>query len=282
MISLRNHSQVRQAAQHAHAGRPPSARKILAFLKRFYAARLRRRLMRNPLGGRPSYLLLSVVPILCYNHAKLTREIPPMFDNLSPAEHIRQLFEQRLDVPDEAILAELTALPVLPDEQDPVWEDERTWYELADRFVALADLAAHRRLYSAIPLLLERASYGDPGEMMRGLRHSLEAIVKPEWHRLTDICIQMAQAPQRGARLWSINELGILRDPRAVPTLINSLDDPADQVRVAACQSLEMVCQRHVASRPMALQALQRYLEHHLHASDQRAGKEAIATIGAM
>jgi len=41
------------------------------------------RLMGNPLGGRPSYLLLSVVPILCYNHAKLTREIPPMYDKIT-------------------------------------------------------------------------------------------------------------------------------------------------------------------------------------------------------
>jgi hypothetical protein len=230
------------------------------------------------LGGHHS-LLLPVVPSLCYNHAKLTGQIQPMYDNLSPAEHIRQLFEQHRDVPDQVLLAELTALPVLPDEQDPVWEEDRTWYELADRFVALADLAAHRRLYSAIPLLLERASYGDPGEMMRGLRHSLEAIVKPEWHRLTDICMQMAQAPQRGARLWSIDELGILRDPRAVPTLINALDDAADQVRAAACRSLEMVCQQHIASRPIALQALQRYLEHHPDPTDQRTGQKAIANI---
>src|SRR6266545_6271313 len=117
-----------------------------------------------------------------------------MYDLLSPAEHIRQLFEQRREASDDAIVAELAGLPVLPDEQDAAWEDERTWYDLADRFVALADVAAHRRLYSAIPLLLERASYGDPGEMMRGLRHSLEAIVNPDWHRLTDICIQMAEA----------------------------------------------------------------------------------------
>lgn len=59
-------------------------------------------------------------------------------------------------------------------------------------FYLLGALAALRSLRAAIPLLLERACYGDPGEMMRGIRHTLEAIVKPQWDILTDECIQAA------------------------------------------------------------------------------------------
>jgi hypothetical protein len=205
-----------------------------------------------------------------------------MSDDLNPAEHSRQLFEQRQAATDEAILAELAALPVLPAENDPAWEDERTWYELADRFTALADVAAHRRLYAAIPLLLERASYGDPGEMMRGLRHCLEAIVNPDWHRLTDSCIQIATASQPGARLWSLDELGILRDPRALPIVIGALDDVADEVRTVACRSLAMICQRDATSRAVAIQALKQYLERHPYSIDQRAGQEALTKIESM
>src|SRR4051794_22750678 len=40
-------------AQHAHAGRPPTAREIVVILALSYAARLRRRLMRNPLDRTP-------------------------------------------------------------------------------------------------------------------------------------------------------------------------------------------------------------------------------------
>jgi hypothetical protein len=39
------------ATQHAHAARPPSAREIAPLLTLAYTARLRRRLMRNTLGG---------------------------------------------------------------------------------------------------------------------------------------------------------------------------------------------------------------------------------------
>jgi len=56
------------ATQHAHAARPPSAREIIAFLMLSYAARLRRRLMRNPLGGR------NAMPL----HLRILAELPTM------------------------------------------------------------------------------------------------------------------------------------------------------------------------------------------------------------
>lgn len=160
---------------------------------------------------------------------------------LPPAQHIDWLFQQRRDWSDDEILAELKSLPVLPDEDLLMQgDDERAWRHIY-LFVALADQAAERRLRPALALLLERASYGDPGETMRGLCHALEAIVNPDWDLLTDVCIQAAACAQRGARLWAVHELGRLQDERARQSLVDALSDPAGQVRDAAQSSLEML-----------------------------------------
>jgi HEAT repeat protein len=167
----------------------------------------------------------------------------PKLDISNPAQFINALFEERRNWSDDQILSELKALPVLPDENVFMEsEREQDWRNLY-LFLALADQAAERQLQPALPLLLERASYGDPGETMRGLRHSLEAIVHPDWHVLTDVCIQAASYSQRGARLWAVTELGVLRNARARQTLIDALNDPADEVREAAMLSIEMLDQ---------------------------------------
>ncbi len=115
---------------------------------------------------------------------------------------------------DDEILTRLAALEPLPDEDSAEWDDSGAW-DRANQFVALADVAAFRRLRSAIPLLLERASFGDPGEMMRGLRHSLEAIVNPDWAALATLCIGHATSERLGARFWALDQLVVLQDPRA-------------------------------------------------------------------
>lgn len=166
-----------------------------------------------------------------------------MAKELKPYKIIENLFEQRRSCSDEEILSELAALPVLPDEDDLM--NQKDWdnndWDNVFLFLALADQAAVRRLRPALALLLERASYGDPGETMRGLRHSLEAIVDPEWDVLTDVCMAVAIYPQRGARLWAIDELGRLRDERARPVLMNALNDPEEEIRKTAQRSIEML-----------------------------------------
>jgi len=162
--------------------------------------------------------------------------------NLQPPH--QQWIEKYSDYSDEALLAELSSFAVLPDENDPVWDDEQTWTNLGYPYAALARVAGDRRLKEAITLLLEKASYGDPYESMRGLRHSLEKIVNPDWHTLTQICIQVSKSPNRGARLWAINELGILRDKDAFDVLVNALHDD-DLIQYEACMALEMLCQNN-------------------------------------
>ncbi|GMU66323.1 MAG: hypothetical protein AMXMBFR36_25970 [Acidobacteriota bacterium] len=134
-----------------------------------------------------------------------------------PAETIDRYVRERAVWPDAAILEELLALPALADEGDLIWEDDGYWESTAYVFVALCEVAAERKLDGAMRLFLERAAFGDPGEIMRGLRHTLEAIVEPDWCRLADLCLVTARSARLGTRLWSIDALVALEDPRARP-----------------------------------------------------------------
>lgn len=136
-----------------------------------------------------------------------------MVDERMPHQFIADMIAAPASVSDADTLAELSAFPPLPDEDDPAWEQDATWQE-ANRFVALADISAARRLKPAIRLLLDRACYGDPGEMFRGLRHACEAIVNPNWSELTVICLEAAQSARLGTRLWAIDQLTILDGER--------------------------------------------------------------------
>jgi HEAT repeats len=177
-----------------------------------------------------------------------------------PYEIIEELYRERLNHQEQDILKELSELPILPDEEDEAWNDDQTWRQ-AYLYVALADVAAQRKLTSAVVPLLEKASYGDPGEMMRGLRNQLEAIVAPDWKKLAHICSSLSKHPQKGTRLWSVHQLGILQEPEVLDYLTDALSDPADLVRVEACYSLVMLCQSNPQCRNAALKVLRKFKE---------------------
>ena len=205
-----------------------------------------------------------------------------MDQDLTPTSEIAALVDARRHLSDQQLLQQLAALPVLPAEDDAAWDEDRTYLEQAGPFLALAELAAERQLRPALRLLLERASYGDPYEMMRGLRHPLERIVAPEWDVLTEACLQAAQLPHRGARLWAIEELGRLDDPRALDTLIAALEDPATLVREAAVGALESLAWSAAACRPAALAALRRSVRTEADPDVVRSSHAAIAELESM
>lgn len=124
---------------------------------------------------------------------------------------------------DAQLIAKLQAFPPLPDEDDPNWAERDYWLSTASVYVALSEVCAGRRLRPSISLLLDRACYGDPGEIMRRLRHSLEAIVVPDWTYLADICLERARSPRKGTRLWAIDQLIVLDDPRARSVFENEI-----------------------------------------------------------
>lgn len=151
-----------------------------------------------------------------------------------PSELIEQLVRTRQRSSDEVLLAELRHLAPLADESDDCWNDAGYRREAAYLYVALGDIAAARKLRAAVPLLLEKASFGDPGEMMRGLRHTLEAIMAPDWRALASICVTALESSRAGTRLWAAEQLRVLKDPSASAALKRAMQDGVPEVREAA------------------------------------------------
>jgi hypothetical protein len=155
-----------------------------------------------------------------------------------PHEIIRDLAAERAERSDDEVLAEIERIPPIADEGDAAW-NEPTYWSIAYRYVALSDVAAGRKLRPAVRLLLERACNGDPGEMMRGMRHSFEAIFAPDWRALAEVCMDLCASERVGTRMWATHQLMILDDPRAKPILERALDDDNAEVRHAAAAGLE-------------------------------------------
>jgi hypothetical protein len=151
-----------------------------------------------------------------------------------PHEIVAGMVRARESNSDAEILAELVALPPLADEDDPCWNSEAYWNQAAFRYLALGDIAASRRLRGAIGPLLDRACHGDPGEIMRSLRHRLEAIVAPEWHILAEECLKAVESKRLGTVLWALDELSVLREPRARPHLERALGSESEHLRMYA------------------------------------------------
>lgn len=172
-----------------------------------------------------------------------------------PWEQIKDLYDERAGWSDEAVLAELGSLEVLPDESGPEWDSDDTWKK-SYLYVALSDLAAVRHLVDAIPLLYQRASYGDPGEIMRDLRHCMEGLVNSDWATLARLSMEAASYPQKGARQWALSQLAILREAVAFDTAVAALDDEAQLVRWEACRAISMICQTNPQCRESAIAAL--------------------------
>lgn len=172
-----------------------------------------------------------------------------MTDERKPYQVIADMIAARASVSDADILAELSTFSPLPDEDDSAWNDDATWQE-ANRFVALADVAAMRRLKPAIRLLLDRACYGDPGEMFRGLRHASEAIVNPRWSELTDICLEAVRSPRLGTQLWAIDQLAILDDERARPVFEEAVRSAPQEIKWRAKIGLDRLNERRRQAEP--------------------------------
>jgi hypothetical protein len=156
-----------------------------------------------------------------------------------PYELIRELAAERASWADSDVIAEIAQLPPLADEGDPVWNNETYWWDFAYHYVALSDVAAERRLRPAVRLLLERASNGDPGEIMRGLRHACERMFDPDWGDLADVCIELSASKRPGTRLWAIYQLMILDDPRAQQVFERAMCDEIAEIRSNAAIGME-------------------------------------------
>jgi len=197
-----------------------------------------------------------------------------------PSDVINRLFDERRGRTDSQILTELHALPVLPDEDDPAWDEPHTWHGHAYVYLALADSVRARRLRAGVPLLLERACSGDPGEIMRGLRHTLEAAYAPDYEALQPVCLAALISPQSGARRWAANELGLVGDAQALHALVARLEDDRKEVRGEVRHALARIGIREPSCHAPALAALQAQLRHAHDPHEVQDIQEACADLG--
>jgi hypothetical protein len=161
-----------------------------------------------------------------------------MADERMPYQIIADLASSFAKLSDPEVLAKLEAVPPLADEDDPCWDDEY-WAKVAFPFIALWRVAAQRKLFPAVTMILDRACFGDPGETMRNICHAIEGIVKPDWASLTTSCVAALASPRRGTRMWAAHELIRLRDPDAISALQRAAKDEEPEVRDLAIMALD-------------------------------------------
>ncbi|MDX2139610.1 MAG: HEAT repeat domain-containing protein [Chloroflexota bacterium] len=184
-------------------------------------------------------------------------------EDLSPIEQIQRFRDERQHRTDSELLNELRHFSPLPDDDwrfprtSTAWTKGETW-ETVYLYLALAELVAQRQLREGVKYLLDNACYGDPGETMRTLRGYCEQAFNPDWHELADVCVVTAKSQNKGARLWSIRQLGVLRDPRSLTVLVDALYDTAQLVRLEAITSLEMLLQKSPQLSDIVLSTLER------------------------
>jgi hypothetical protein len=184
-------------------------------------------------------------------------------DSLMPGQIIRNLIREREDWTDEQILEELRSLPVLPDENyySNAEQDDEFWRmeQALKIYLAILSLAEIRHLVKAIPLLLERASYGDIGETMRGLPNALFRIANSsgsDRESLRLFTVAALQSSNPGARLWAIPTLYDSKNPTGVNLLIAALNDQAVIVAAEAAFTLSRYARVFPELRSNILSAL--------------------------
>jgi hypothetical protein len=113
---------------------------------------------------------------------------------------------------DADILAEFAAITPL-DERSAA--SEEIFWQQACLYLALTEICAVRQLKPGARLILEKAEFGDPGSIMRGIRHALERIYNPDWAGLAQVCIDAFKTGRPGTQIWAMSELRILEQPFA-------------------------------------------------------------------
>jgi len=205
-------------------------------------------------------------------------------DEKKPIEIINELYEARVGWSDEDILRELAGLPELPDGEDGPWFGEKGYLwaqqetlQNADLYLALARHVAVRRLKPGVRFLLERASYGDFGEIMRGMCHIFEAAFKGHYSELGDLCSELMHYPRPGTKLWALDQLARLRDRRAIPELLKALYYPVGPLCEYACMYLEWYYRDFADDRDEIERGLKRYIE--LHTRNLRITEETLEKL---
>ena len=66
----------------------------------------------------------------------------------------------------------------------------------------------------------------------------MERIFNPDWAALADVCIELSASNRPGTRLWAIDELMTVDDPRARQVFDSALHDEIEEIRRIAAAGL--------------------------------------------
>lgn len=131
-------------------------------------------------------------------------------------DQLEALEAQIIGWPVDSILAELRAMPTLPFEADVPAENLTAVGELYDLFRCLAGAAALHRMREAVPLLLDRICYSEPGEYFRSYIPSwIAGAAGNDCGYLVGCCVKAIQSGKRGSIHWAINVLCAYRTEAA-------------------------------------------------------------------
>jgi hypothetical protein len=157
--------------------------------------------------------VLCLIIALCFTEACSAQTTEKLIVNDTWTE-VEALIAVRSARSDAEVLAEFEAMPPL-DETSATSED--VFWKQATLYLALSEICAVRRLKAGARLILEKGDDGDPGSIMRGMRHALERIYNPDWAGLAQVCIDAFKSGLPGAKVWAMSELRILEQPFARP-----------------------------------------------------------------
>jgi HEAT repeats len=160
----------------------------------------------------------------------------------SPADGIERHRIQLRGLDEARFLAAVYRMPALADSDSAIWDQEASW-EDAYRLIAAADVIGERGWVRGVVPVFERAARGDLYELMQDIRHGPERATGAA--ELAALLEPLTRNERAGTRLWSVRELGILRQRSSLQPLADALTDGDEEVRREARTSLEMLGQVH-------------------------------------
>lgn len=127
----------------------------------------------------------------------------------------------------------------MPDENDKAWEYSQTWYD-AEVYLAQVNEAADRRLEESIPYFYEKASLGDPGEILRGVfSDGIHHILAGDQTKFVKYALDAYSSSRAGTRYWAVHNLGyFVNYPDVKQALTKALQDNQRIIRGIAEEAL--------------------------------------------
>ena len=165
----------------------------------------------------------------------MTKTISEEAYAIDPEKQGKLIHQEKAAWSDQQLLDELRTLPPMPDEDDEAWNLDRTWY-YAEIYLAQLNQAQERKLEATVPYFFAQASYGDPGEILRGpFKSGMYWILNEDEEKLVHYAINAYHSDRRGTRYWAVHQLMVCSNNiLARQVLEKALIDPEDRIKQVA------------------------------------------------